>query len=253
MRCPACLGRRSLTTWTIPLIPRCRQHGLYWSPGSAAIFFACLGIALALASDMLIGVVRAAALAPPAGPGRCPGPGGSDAAGRTRRARLVAAAPGPGPGLHPGRVPRLGGGGVPGRRQAPGPGPACSPHPAGVAEKATKTARFLTLVTERHGSLAQIPLDRVAGYRRGPGPSGRPERRFGPRGLLHGNPSWSFLYRKVISAQNAGDSDSATTHIDSSLRAACRPCRHRRLRHPGKSQAPTAAGATVSIPAPARA
>jgi hypothetical protein len=37
------------------------------------------------------------------------------------------------------------------------PGPA--PHPG----KATKTARFLGLVTERHGSLAQLPLDRVAG------------------------------------------------------------------------------------------
>ena len=27
----------------------------------------------------------------------------------------------------------------------------------------TKTARFLSLVTERHGSLAQVPLDAVAG------------------------------------------------------------------------------------------
>ena len=31
------------------------------------------------------------------------------------------------------------------------------------AKKATKTARFLDLVTERHGSLAQLPLNRVAG------------------------------------------------------------------------------------------
>jgi hypothetical protein len=37
------------------------------------------------------------------------------------------------------------------------PGPA--PHPG----KATRTARFLDLVTERHGSLAQLPLNRVAG------------------------------------------------------------------------------------------
>ena len=42
---------------------------------------------------------------------------------------------------------------APGRRQAP------APHP----RKATKTARFLDLVTERHGSLASIPLHRVAG------------------------------------------------------------------------------------------
>ena len=37
-----------------------------------------------------------------------------------------------------------------------------SPHPAGDP-RPTKTARFLSLVTERHGSLASIPLDRVAG------------------------------------------------------------------------------------------
>ena len=37
-------------------------------------------------------------------------------------------------------------------------GPAPAPHP----RKATKTARFLDLATERHGSLARIPLDAVA-------------------------------------------------------------------------------------------
>jgi hypothetical protein len=42
---------------------------------------------------------------------------------------------------------------APGRRRAP------APHP----RKATKTARFLDLVTERHGSLASIPLHAVAG------------------------------------------------------------------------------------------
>ena len=42
---------------------------------------------------------------------------------------------------------------------APGGRPAPAPHP----RKATKTARFLDLVTERHGSLASIPLHRVAG------------------------------------------------------------------------------------------
>ena len=42
---------------------------------------------------------------------------------------------------------------------APGRRPAPAPHP----RKATKTARFLDLVTERHGSLASIPLNRVAG------------------------------------------------------------------------------------------
>jgi hypothetical protein len=42
---------------------------------------------------------------------------------------------------------------------APGRRPAPAPHP----RKETKTARFLDLVTERHGSLASIPLNRVAG------------------------------------------------------------------------------------------
>jgi hypothetical protein len=46
---------------------------------------------------------------------------------------------------------------APGRR-APAPRPAPAPHP----RKVTKTARFLDLVTERHGSLASIPLDAVA-------------------------------------------------------------------------------------------
>ena len=42
---------------------------------------------------------------------------------------------------------------------APGRRPASAPHP----RKTTKTARFLDLVTERHGSLAQVPLNRIAG------------------------------------------------------------------------------------------
>jgi hypothetical protein len=55
---------------------------------------------------------------------------------------------------------------APGRRAAC---PAVPPVPARpgrgtgtVPRKATKTARFLSLVTERHGPLAAIPLDRVA-------------------------------------------------------------------------------------------
>ena len=51
---------------------------------------------------------------------------------------------------------------APGRRQASRPRSASSPHPPGVPRPA-KTAHFLTLVTERHGSLASIPLERVAG------------------------------------------------------------------------------------------
>ncbi len=49
---------------------------------------------------------------------------------------------------------------APGRR-APAPRPVPSPQPAEVPRQ-TKTARFLDLVTERHGPLAQLPLHRVA-------------------------------------------------------------------------------------------
>jgi hypothetical protein len=52
---------------------------------------------------------------------------------------------------------------APGRRATPPPA-AARPGPGGrtVPPKATKTARFLSLVTERYGPLASIPLDRVA-------------------------------------------------------------------------------------------
>jgi Protein of unknown function (DUF2637) len=53
---------------------------------------------------------------------------------------------------------------APGRR-APGPDPAAAPPGRGsgtVPPKATKTARFLSLVTERHGPLASIPLHATA-------------------------------------------------------------------------------------------
>jgi hypothetical protein len=50
---------------------------------------------------------------------------------------------------------------APGRRATSSPVPS-RPGPQTVPRKATKTARFLSLVTERHGPLASIPLDRVA-------------------------------------------------------------------------------------------
>ena len=53
---------------------------------------------------------------------------------------------------------------APGRRAPPRPPPrpALAPHEDTVPRKATKTARFLSLVAERNGPLASIPLDRVA-------------------------------------------------------------------------------------------
>jgi hypothetical protein len=50
---------------------------------------------------------------------------------------------------------------APGRRATSPPVPD-RPGPETVPRKATKTARFLSLVTERYGPLASIPLDRVA-------------------------------------------------------------------------------------------
>jgi hypothetical protein len=55
---------------------------------------------------------------------------------------------------------------APGRRARPAPPPARSRPGRGRRtgpRKATKTARFLDMATERHGSLASIPLDAVAG------------------------------------------------------------------------------------------
>ena len=55
---------------------------------------------------------------------------------------------------------------APGRRAARPAPPSAAARPGQgggtVPRKATKTARFLSLVTERHGPLASIPLDRVA-------------------------------------------------------------------------------------------
>jgi hypothetical protein len=119
-------------------------------PDAAALVFACLGIALA--SDTLIGVVRAWALA--------------------RHQHLVGDAATPlailgGLLLWLLRLALAPASTLAGFRAwvlaecpvAPGRRPAPAPHP----RKATKTARFLDLVTERHGPLASLPLDRVAG------------------------------------------------------------------------------------------
>ena len=64
---------------------------------------------------------------------------------------------------------------APGRRAARPARPLTPARPGRgrgtVPRKATKTSRFLSLVTERHGPLASIPLDRVAADQRRPGPS----------------------------------------------------------------------------------
>jgi hypothetical protein len=51
---------------------------------------------------------------------------------------------------------------APGRRASPPAGDRPGQDGGTVPRKATKTARFLSLVTERHGPLASIPLDRIS-------------------------------------------------------------------------------------------
>ena len=76
---------------------------------------------------------------------------------------------------------------APGRR-APAPGPA----PAPPQRKATKTARFLDLAAERHGSLASIPLDAVAGL----------SADLAPKVGLHPGTARAALRKAVLAAKN---------------------------------------------------
>jgi hypothetical protein len=85
---------------------------------------------------------------------------------------------------------------APGRRTArpappltharPGRGTATPPR------KATKTARFLSLVTERNGALASIPLDRVAGI----------SAALAPQVGLNAGAARAALRRAILTAQN---------------------------------------------------
>ena len=122
---------------------------------------------------------------------------GGHPAGHPRRPGLVAAAPGPGPRLHPGRVPRLGARGVPGRPRPPRrPAPVPGRAEGTVPRKATKTARFLSLVTERHGPLAAIPLDRVAAI----------SAALAPAADLNPGAARAALRKAVLSARNGDPS-----------------------------------------------
>ena len=66
-----------------------------------------------------------------------------------------------------------------------------SPRLAGVP-RPTKTARFLTLVTERHGPLAAVPLHAVAGIAAA----------LAPQADLNTGTARTALRRAVLSAQN---------------------------------------------------
>ena len=76
---------------------------------------------------------------------------------------------------------------APGRR-APAPGPASAPPP----RKATKTARFLALAAERHGSFASIPLNAVAGI----------SADLAPHVGLHPGTARAALRKAVLAAKN---------------------------------------------------
>jgi hypothetical protein len=85
---------------------------------------------------------------------------------------------------------------APGRRTA-GPAPPSAPARPGqgggtVPRKATKTARFLSLVTERHGPLTAIPLDRVAGI----------SAALAPAADLNPGAARAALRKAVLSARN---------------------------------------------------
>ena len=80
---------------------------------------------------------------------------------------------------------------APGRRGRPAPPPARS-RPKTVPRKATKTARFLDMATERHGSLASIPLHAVAGI----------SADLAPRVGLHPGAARAALRKAVLAARN---------------------------------------------------
>jgi hypothetical protein len=154
-------------------------------------------IAYALASDTLIGVIRAQALA------RHPRPGAADEAtplaavgGLTLWLLRLALAPAS--TLAGFRAWVLAECPVAPRRRVSRPRAAArlprlarSPYRAGVP-RPTKTARFLSLVTERHGDLASVPLDRVAGI----------SAFLAPQVGLHPGAARTALRKAVLSAQN---------------------------------------------------
>ena len=87
---------------------------------------------------------------------------------------------------------------APGRRARPAPPPTRTGPGRGrgtVPRKATKTARFLDMATERHGSLASIPLDAVAGI----------STELAPQAGLHPGAARAALRKAVLAARN-GDS-----------------------------------------------
>src|SRR6266700_4188198 len=148
------------------------------TPDAAALFFACLGIALALHGRRAL---RARAL-------------NLASVGASVFMNAIAAAPGwrnlaiwalPPAAFRAWVLAECPV--APGRR-APAPGPA----PAPPQRKVTKTARFLALAAERHGSFASLPLDAVAGL----------SADLAPRVGLHPGAARAALRKAVLAAKN---------------------------------------------------
>jgi Protein of unknown function (DUF2637) len=85
---------------------------------------------------------------------------------------------------------------APGRRAARATPDGSGEGEGTVPRKATKTARFLALVTERHGPLAAIPLDRVAGI----------SAALAPAADLNPGAARAALRKAVLSARNGDPS-----------------------------------------------
>ena len=156
--------------------------------------------AYALASDTLIGVVRVWVIARHPGAARTPGRGSLPAAAGGVLLWLLRLAVAP--------VSTLAGlrGWVvrecpvaPGRRATrPAPPPAEAipgPGTAPPPRKVTKTARFLNLVSERHGPLAQIPLESTA----------RIAAELAPQAALDQGAARTALRKAVLAARQDGD------------------------------------------------
>ena len=147
-------------------------------------------VAYALASDTLIGVVRARALARHVQPGTALA---ADAATPLAvlgglALWLLRLALAPASTLAGFRAWVLAECPVAPGRRAPAPRPAPAPPP----RKATKTGRFLDLATERHGSFASIPLDAVAAI----------SADLAPQVGLHPGTARAALRKAVLAARN---------------------------------------------------
>ena len=153
-------GRRALRARTLNLAAvaaSVAMNALAAAPGWRNLaIWALPPVAYALASDTLIGVVRTRALT--RHPGRPAGPATPTAILTGLALWLLRLALAPASTLAGFRAWALDQCPVAPGRRAPAPGQGSGQVP----RKATKTARFLHLVNERHGPLAHLPLHRVA-------------------------------------------------------------------------------------------